>query len=143
MRVLAIDPGEKNLGIALSDPSGTIANPLTVIKHVSRQIDAAAIAQLAREHEAGLIVVGQSLDDENEPTLQGRRAAKLAASIRSQTELPVRLWDESGSTQAARRARIAMGSSRRKRRGHLDDLAATFILQSYLNANPSHPGRGF
>jgi putative Holliday junction resolvase len=143
MRVLAVDPGEKNLGIALSDPSSTIANPLTVIRHVSRPIDAATIAQLAVEHDAGLIVVGQALDDENEPTLQGRRAAKLAAAIRSQTKLPVRLWDESGSTQAARRARIAMGSSRRKRGGHLDDLAATFILQSYLDANPSNTARGF
>jgi putative Holliday junction resolvase len=47
----------------------------------------------------------------------------------------VQMWDESGSTQAARAARVAMGVSRRKRRGHLDDLAATVILQSYLDAH--------
>jgi putative Holliday junction resolvase len=134
MRILAVDPGEKRLGIALSDPTGTIANPLTVIKHISRPVDAAMIAQLAREHEAGIIIVGQALDDDNQPTLQSRKSARLAEAIRTQTDLPVELWDESDSTQAALAARIAMGVPRRKRRGHLDDLAATYILQTYLDS---------
>ena len=58
MRILCLDPGEKNIGISISDPTGTIANPLTVIKHVSRLIDAASIAQIASENDASLIVVG-------------------------------------------------------------------------------------
>ena len=136
MRVLAIDPGEKRLGIAISDPSGTIANPLSVLKHVSRPLDAASIAQIAEENQVGQIVVGQALDTENQPTLQSRRAAHLAEAIHQQTSLPVVLWDETGSTQAARAARLAMGVSRRKRRGHLDDLAATYILQTYLDSQP-------
>lgn len=140
MRILAIDPGEKDLGIALSDPTGTIANPLQVLKHVSRAIDAASIAQIAREHQAGLIIVGQALDDEGRSTLQSRRAFRLAAAIRDQIELPVELWDEYGSTQAARSARLALGVSRRRRSGHLDELAATYILQTYLDAHPS-PGK--
>ena len=134
MRILAVDPGEKNLGIALSDPSGTIANPLQVLKHVSRAIDAAAIAQIAADHQVDLILVGQALDDEGRSTPQSRRAFRLAAAIRNQTDLPVELWDEYGSTQAARSARRAMGASRRKRGGHLDELAATYILQTYLDA---------
>jgi putative Holliday junction resolvase len=134
MRILAVDPGEKRLGIAISDPTGTIANPLTVIQHVSRTLDAAQIAHLAHEHKAGLIVVGQSLDDEGKPSPRGCSAARLASAIRSQTDLPVYLWDESGSTQAARSARIAMGAPGRKRRGHLDELAATYILQTYLDS---------
>ncbi|HEY5669538.1 MAG TPA: Holliday junction resolvase RuvX [Anaerolineales bacterium] len=134
MRILAVDPGEKNLGIAISDPSGTIANPLTVLRHVSRPIDAAAIADLASEHGAGLIVVGQAIDEEGNPTPQGRRSARLAAAIRTQTRVPVTLWDESGSTQAARLARLELGVSRAKRSGHLDELAATYILQTFLDA---------
>ena len=63
MRILAVDHGEKRIGLALSDPTGTIANPLTVIKHVSRTIDAAQVATLASEHEARLIVIGQSFDE--------------------------------------------------------------------------------
>jgi putative Holliday junction resolvase len=135
MRVIAVDPGEKRLGIALSDPTGTIANPLAVIKHVSRPVDAATIAHLAQENEAGLIIIGQALDAEGQPSAQGRRAARLADAIKVQTELQVVLWDESGSTLAARQAMISMGVSRRKRRGHLDDLAATYILQTYLDAH--------
>jgi putative Holliday junction resolvase len=134
MRILAVDPGEKRLGIALSDPTNTIANPLTVLIHISRPIDAARIAQLAQENQVALIVVGQALDEENLPTPQGRRAIRLAEALRAQIDLPIELWDESGSTQAARAARIAMGSSRQKRRGHLDDLAATYILQTYLDS---------
>jgi len=134
-RILAVDPGEKRLGIAISDPTGTIASPLMVVKHVSRTIDAATIAALAAEQAAVRIIVGQALDDEGNPTAQARHAGRLAEAIREQTSLPVELWDESGSTQAARAARIAMGVSRRKRSGHLDEVAAAVILQSYLDAH--------
>ena len=137
MRVLAVDHGEKRIGLAISDPTGTIANPLTVIKHVSRAIDAAQVATLASEHEAGLIVIGQSFDEEGQPNLAGRRAARFAEALRGQTSLPVELWDESFSTQEARAARIQMGVSRKQRAGHLDQLAATVILQSYLDAHTS------
>lgn len=137
MRILAIDPGDKNIGVAISDPTSTIANPLTIIKHISRSIDAAIIAQLALDNEAKLIVVGQALDPDGKPTPQSRRSARLATAIKNQTNLPVELWDESGSTQAARQARIALGVSRDKRKGHLDDLAATYILQTYLDVH--HP----
>lgn len=134
MRVLAVDPGEKRLGIAISDPSGTIAGPFTVLKHTARMVDAAAIAQIAMEQEAGLIIVGEALDDEGQPTPQSRHAERLAEAIRSQVNIPVMLWDESGSTQEARAARIALGASRKKRSGHLDELAAAVILQSYLDS---------
>ena len=134
MRILAVDPGSKNIGIALSDATGTIASPLTIIKHVSRSVNAGAIAELAVKHEVGKILVGQSLDEDSQPTFEGRRAARLAAEIRSQSDFPVELWDESLSTIEARQAQIAIGSPRRKRKGHLDDIAASVILQSYLDA---------
>jgi len=144
MRILAVDPGEKRLGLAISDPTGTIANPLTVLNHISRGLDAAQIAALAGEHGAGLILVGVTTDEDDHLTPQGRSAARLAAAIRAQTPLPVELWDESGSTQAARQASIALGVSGHKRRrqshGHLDELAATYILQTYLDSHPSQPG---
>lgn len=137
MRILGIDPGDKNIGVALSDPSGTIASPLMVLQHVSRLIDAATIAHLAREYHAGKIIIGQSFDLDGKPNFQGRKAARLAAAVRTQTLLPVELWDEAYSTQAARSARITLSSPRSKRKGHLDELAATVILQSYLESIPS------
>lgn len=132
MRILSVDPGEKRLGIALSDPTGTIASPLTVIQHTSRLVDAASIVQLAEQHGAGLILVGQALDADDQPTPQSRRAARLVEAISTQTDLPVLLWDESGSTQAARQAHLAMGGSSKRGREHLDDIAATYLLQTYL-----------
>ena len=144
MRILAVDPGEKRIGLALSDPTGTIANPLRVLNHVSRLIDAAQIAAQAEEHGALMIIVGATTDDDGQLTPQGRSASRLAAVIRAQTHLPVELWDESGSTQAARQASIALGVSGHKRQrqghGHLDELAATYILQTYLDAHPSRSG---
>ena len=134
-RILAVDPGDKRIGVAVSDPTGTIARPLRVVEHSARMVDAAQIAALAAEVEAVGIVVGQAMDDEGLPSPEGRKAARLAEAIRSQTNLPVSLWDESFSTQTARQTRIAMGVTRRKRSGHLDDLAAAVILQSYLDAN--------
>src|SRR5450759_2514819 len=134
-RVLAVDPGEKRIGTAISDPTGTIANPLKVIIHVSRSVNAAQIAQLASEHEAECIVVGQVLDDDGGIGPAARKALRLAEAIRAQTDLPVELWDESGSTNEAREARFRMGVKRQKRSGHLDELAAVIILQSYLDAH--------
>lgn len=137
MRIIAVDPGRKRIGVAISDPTGTIASPLAVIDHIARAQDALRISALASQHGAGLIVVGQSLDEHGRPTLEGRRAARLAAEIRTQSGLPVELWDEESSTQTARSARLALGVTRRRRRGHHDDLAATIILQSYLEAHRS------
>ena len=108
MRILAVDHGEKRIGIALSDPTGTIANPFQIVEHVSRLMDAAQVAAIAQENQVGLIVVGQSFDDEGKPNLAGRRAAKFAAALQEQTSISIELWDESFSTQDARAARIEL-----------------------------------
>jgi putative Holliday junction resolvase len=134
MRILAVDHGEKRIGLALSDSTGTIANPLQVIKHVSRLLDAAQVADIATQHDAGLIVIGQSFDEAGNPNLAGRRAAKFAEALKEQSSIPVVLWDESFSTQDARAARIELGVSRKKRSGHQDALAAVVILQSFLES---------
>jgi len=134
-RILAVDHGEKNIGLAISDLTGTIANPLMVVRHVSRTIDAAQVADIAARNNAQKIVVGQSFDLDGKPNVAGRRAARFADTLRDQTALPIELWDESNSTQIARSARIRMGVSRVKRAGHLDELAAAVILQSYLDAH--------
>jgi len=135
MRILAVDPGSKRIGLAISDPTGTIANPLMVIEHVARVVDAAAVAEMAISHQAGLIIIGQSFDDNGTPSFEGRRSSRFAEALKTQTTIPVMLWEESFTTQDARLARIQMGASRKRRSGHLDDLAATVLLQSYLDAN--------
>ena len=133
MRILAVDHGEKRIGLAISDSTGTIANPLKVIAHVSRLIDAAQVADIAMQRQVELIVVGQSFAEDGKPNLAGRRAERFAETLKTQTQISIMMWDESFSTQSARAARIEMGASRKKRAGHLDELAATIILQSYLD----------
>jgi putative Holliday junction resolvase len=133
-KILGVDPGDKRIGLAVSDPTQTIANPLMVINHVARTIDAAQIAQIAVDHDVVRIIVGCPYDIDGQSGPQARKSERLAEAIRSQSDLPVELWDESGSTQEARAARISMGVKKSKRSGHLDDLAATIILQSYLNS---------
>jgi len=133
-RILAVDPGETNLGIALSDPTQTIASPLKTISHISRDENAERILSLAEEHDAEKIVLGQALNWDGSVSYQARKAARLAAVLEEKTDLPVVLWNEYGSTQKARRARQKMGVSRKKRGGHLDKLAAVVILQSYLDS---------
>jgi putative Holliday junction resolvase len=135
MKILAVDPGEKRMGLAISDESGTIANPLCVISHTSRSVDAAQVAERASAHEAQMIIVGQSFGDDGNPNKAGVMAARFAEALRQQTSLPVELWDESFTTQDARSAQIVMGVSRKRRSGHLDELAATVLLQSFLDAH--------
>jgi putative Holliday junction resolvase len=139
MRILAVDHGGKRIGLALSDPTANIASPLRVIKHVSRTIDAAQVAALAQENDVRLIVIGQSFDEAGHPNTAGRRAARFADELKNQTSIPIELFDESFSTQDARATRIEMGVSRRKRSGHLDELAAVMILRSYLEAKEQKP----
>ncbi len=134
MRVLGVDHGEKRIGLSISDATGTIARPLSIIEHVSRAVDAAQVAAAAAEQEAALIVIGQSLDEGGRPNLAGRRAGRFAEALETQTTLRIVLWDESMSTADAREFRRAAGASRKDRRGHLDDAAAAVLLQSYLDA---------
>jgi putative Holliday junction resolvase len=136
MRILAVDTGTKHIGLAISDATGSIANPLVVLKHISRKLDSATVADMAREGDVRLIVVGQSFDDDSKPSFEGRRAARFAETLKTQTNIPIVFWDESFTTKDARKAQIEMGVSRKKRHGHLDSIAATILLQSYLDANP-------
>lgn len=135
MKILAVDPGSKHIGIAISDLSGSVAKPLTNLTSTSYKIDAVSISNLAQTNNAELIIVGQSFDDNNEPTFAGRRSERLANAIKMQCNIPVEMWDEAFTTKDSRETRIQMGVKRKKRSGHLDSLAAAILLQSYLDQN--------
>lgn len=132
-RILAVDPGEKRLGIAISDPTQIIASALCVIEHENRTDDARSIYTLAIEHNAVLILIGQPLDWDGRANPASRKSIRLAEEIRSQGDLPVKLWDEYGSTQKAQESRRDMKVTRKKRAGHLDQVAAAVILQTFLD----------
>ncbi len=138
-RVLAVDPGEKYIGIAISDPTGTLARPLTILQHRSRAQDAEAILELARAYKVQRIVVGVATDAQGRPTtLQARRAANLARALRGRTSIPVDLWDESFTTKDVYTLWERLGRRRRRSR-RPDASAAAMLLQSYLDAHVRSP----
>ncbi|MFH2103118.1 MAG: Holliday junction resolvase RuvX [Chloroflexota bacterium] len=140
MRILAVDPGTKHIGLAISDPAGSIANPLLIVKHTVRQEDALAVLEQVKKYHVELIVVGQSLDDSGNPTYEGRRSSRFAKELQRLSDIKVVLVDEGFSTIQARQARIDMNVRRKKRSGHMDDLAATIILQAYLDIRSENLG---
>lgn len=137
MRVLAVDPGDRRIGLAVSDPTGTISRPLEVIKHQSRIKDAERIIEIAHELGVQLIVVGWALDAYGEVGHSARKSKRLADVICERSNFKVQMWDESGTTQEAIQSRVAMGVSRKNRSGHLDDVAASILLQDFLIHNES------
>lgn len=132
--ILAVDTGEKNIGLAKSDPLGFGAVPLCVIPHVQREKDAARIAEKAREVGATRILVGQPLNEDGSAGPHARHAEKVAEAIRQVFSGEVFLWDEYGSTQGTRELFKEMGVGVMKRRGHLDANAAAYVLNDYLDA---------
>lgn len=124
-RILAIDPGQVRIGIAISDPTCTIARPLMVLQHVSRLKDARSIVQIATQNEVEMILIGVALDLEGEVGPQARKALRLIDVLKEETNIPIAAWDESGSTQAAQK--------NIKNDDMLDARAAAVILQEYLD----------
>ncbi len=134
MRALGIDLGSKRIGVSLS--SGSMATPYEVVlRSGSHERDHREIGRLAEEAGAELLVVGLplSLDGSKGPAATAVEAE--VEDLRVQVGLPVELWDERLSTVEATRRLGAAGVRGRKRRHVIDQVAATVILQSWLDAN--------
>ena len=135
MRVLAVDPGSKRVGIAVSDPTGTIAQALPTVAAEPHDTLPSRLAALAKEKDAARIVVGlpRRMDGSFGP--EAKAARELAAALRDASGLPVVLVDERLTTAAAERAMISGGVRRAKRRLAIDGVAAALLLQSHLDRN--------
>jgi putative Holliday junction resolvase len=133
VRVLAVDPGTKRVGVAVSDPTGTIAQALTTVPAEPRGTLVARLAQIATDQEATRIVVGlpRRLDGSYGP--EAKSARELADELRKASSLPVEMVDERMTTVAAERSLVAGGMRRAKRRLTVDRVAATLLLQSHLD----------
>lgn len=142
MRILAVDPGSERIGLAISDETGTIANPLTIFKHIQREKDAEVIASYANEYSVKTIIVGQSFYPDGKPNPSGRKSARLAEVLKNMVEIPVLLWDEYESTKIAQQVLKEMKTKKKRYRSHVDDLAATVLLQSYLDTQKSNDSPG-
>jgi putative Holliday junction resolvase len=133
VRILAIDPGTVRLGLALSDPSGKIAQPLSVLARRSEAEDLKALAELVDRYEVGLIVVGLPRLMDGRIDTAAKEAQTFGAQVAQATGRPVAYWDERLTSVAAERFLIEQGKRRSKRRQEIDRVAATLLLQGYLD----------
>jgi putative Holliday junction resolvase len=132
-RWMAVDWGERRIGLALSDPSGTIASPAGVVqRRAGKRPPIAELVRRAEALEARGIVMGLPLDGEGEDTPRATECRRVAAELARRTRLPVTLLDERYTTATAIRAIHEMGGKRRGREGDVDALAATVLLQQAL-----------
>lgn len=140
-RILAIDPGEKRIGVAAADLRTRLAVPITTIDAGADPVE--AVTQLAREQDAQALVVGLALTLSGARGPQAQRAQALADALAGRLDIPVHTWDERLTSAEARhrlprpgRRTARTGPSARKRRpkGDLDAMAAAIILQAYLDS---------
>lgn len=131
-RLLALDVGDKRVGVAVCDEMQTLASPLAVLLRRSRAEDVQRLARLAAEQRASGLVAGHPLNADGSAGAQAQQAARYAQRIASALGLPLQLWDEYGSSQEA--AQRLAHASRRRRQAPLDAEAAAVILQDYLDS---------
>lgn len=133
MRLLGLDVGDKRVGIALSDETATLATGLDTLERVGPKKDLKAIAALVREHEVSDVVVGLPRKLDGTLGEQAQKVLQFMDELRDVVKVPVVSWDERFTSSMATQALIEGGVSRRARKGVVDKVAATLILQSYLD----------
>jgi len=143
MRLLCLDYGERNIGVAISDPTGTIARPLTTLEHRSKKEDFAAVSSLVEEHDVEGVIVGRPLSLDGTVGPQAERVDRYADALREHLDVPVIPWDERFSTDVAdeilRLTRREKAKRRARSDGEIDAIAAAVILQSYLESRLDYP----
>jgi len=137
MRVMALDVGEKKIGVAISDALLLTAQARPTLHRKNLKFDISILGRLAEENEVHEIVVGHPLHMSGKESLQSEKVARFAEELRNALQLPVVFWDERLTSFAAEQHLEEMGLKWRQRRDHIDKIAAMIILQSYLDSRPS------
>ncbi|MGD8376135.1 MAG: Holliday junction resolvase RuvX [Acidobacteriota bacterium] len=137
-RLLAVDPGTKRLGLAISDPLRMIACPFRTIDSRGRRKDLEAIARIVGEEEVVGVIVGLPINMDGTRGPECEKAERFIEELRTATGLPVRGWDERLTSAQAERALVEAGvrRERRRREGLVDRTAAALLLESFLAAAP-------
>jgi putative Holliday junction resolvase len=133
-RIMALDPGSKRMGVALSDELGWTAQPLETYERRSLAADVAHIQDLVRRYEVREVVMGMPLHMSGRVGAEAERAQALMDTLGQALNVPVVAWDERLTTKSAEDLLIAANVSRKKRKGTVDRVAAAILLQSYLES---------
>ena len=136
-RIMSLDVGTRTIGIAVSDLMWMIANGVETIRRTSETRDYERIAQLIKEHEVGVLVVGYPKNMNGSIGERAQICEAMAQTLREKfPEQKVVLWDERLSTVAAEKVLIDADLRREKRKKIIDMMAAVVILQNYLDSHP-------
>jgi putative Holliday junction resolvase len=132
MRIMGLDLGSKRIGVAVSDELGWTAQGVTVIKRSSSWLS--QLDELVDQYQVTKLVVGLPRNMDGSIGARGIDCQEVAEELKKRYNLPVDLWDERLSTTAVERTLIAADVSRKKRKAVIDQMAASWILQGYLDA---------
>ena len=136
-RYLGLDIGSRRIGVAVSDELGLTAQPVLALERRSnRREDLRSLARLCRRFGVAAIVVGNPVRLSGELSPQAARTQAFAAALGELTGLPIQLWDERLTTREAHQILYEAGQVRQKHRKVVDQVAATLILQSFLDERP-------
>ncbi len=132
-RVLALDLGQRRVGLAVSDPLGLTAQGLPTLERKNKRADLEALRRLAEQHQAVLLLVGHPVHLSGRAGTQAEKAAAFAEDLGRYLGRQVLLWDERLTTAEAQRVLRESGAGRVKRSAAIDRMAAVLLLQSYLD----------
>lgn len=138
MRILGLDYGNKRIGVAVCDELGITAQGLATIARKNRQQDLEEIARFIRTYNVEKIVIGYPIRLDGTEGIQCEKISKFASLLESTFSLPIIKWDETLSTKEAEEILIRANMRRDKRKNIVDRVAASLILQGYLDSRESH-----
>ncbi len=139
MRVLGIDLGRKRIGLALSDSEAEFAFPAGTLPSRDRRSDLRALCELIAEREVGCVVVGLPRHMDGRKGPEAEAAERFAAELAEQAGVPVETLDERWTSREAERVLQEQGRGGRKAREHVDEVAASIILRTYLELRAKQP----
>ncbi|AOZ91857.1 Holliday junction resolvase RuvX [Paenibacillus crassostreae] len=134
MRIMGLDYGDRRIGVSVSDMFGWTAQGLEVIERRRENIEFERIAEIVREYDIAEIVVGLPKNMDGTVGFRGDICIEFADKLKELTKLPIHLWDERLTTVSAERTLIEGNVSRKKRKQVVDKMAASLILQNYLDS---------
>jgi len=132
-RIMGLDLGEKTIGVALSDETALIAQPLCTLKRVAIKKDLQEIAQIVEEYKVQEIIFGLPLHMNGNLSPMAEKVIKFSKRLRGKVPVPIHTWDERLTSVAAERALVESGVKRKKRKKWIDQIAACLILQGWLD----------
>jgi putative Holliday junction resolvase len=136
---MGLDVGEKRIGVALSDPFASFAQPHTTLARSREAADVAQLATIARDHEVTALVIGLPLHMSGEESAMAAQIRTFGDRLGAELGLVVTYWDERLTSREAERTLIAGGVRRKKRKQVVDQVAAVLILQGYLDSVRGKP----